>query len=272
MAKDPAFLFYSSDFLNGVADLTMEERGQYITLLCLQHQKGVLSEKTIRLSLGSVSADVLSKFTKDENGCYYQERLKIEIEKRANFTESRRKNGENGGRPKKETYKKPNGYPNGKPKNNHIEDENENVIVDENIVENKPPENLLNGNQIIPTLCRLWYNHFSTYTKDEENDFKAAGTILSFMVRQHSITDIESEVSRQQITATFEQIAEAVSKEQFWVNKPLKSIANNIQEFYNKIKNPVQNGTSKNNPAGFSRAGVQAELKARLNARQQAGG
>jgi len=51
MAKDPAFLFYSSDFLSGITDLTMEERGQYITLLCLQHQKGSLSEKTIRLSV-----------------------------------------------------------------------------------------------------------------------------------------------------------------------------------------------------------------------------
>ena len=69
--KDPAFLFYSSDFLNGVVDLTMEERGQYITLLCLNHQKGELTEKTIRLSVGSVSVDVLAKFKQDENGLLY---------------------------------------------------------------------------------------------------------------------------------------------------------------------------------------------------------
>jgi uncharacterized protein YdaU (DUF1376 family) len=85
MAKDPAFLFYSSDFLNGVSDLTMEERGQYITLLCLQHQKGSLSEKTIRLTVGSVSVDVMRKFEKDEQGNYFQSRLKEEIEKRVNF-------------------------------------------------------------------------------------------------------------------------------------------------------------------------------------------
>lgn len=129
MAKDPAFLFYSSDFLNGVSDLTMEERGQYITLLCLQHQKGSISEKTIRLSVGSVSDDVLVKFSKDETGCYYQERLREEIEKRAIFTESRRNNGKKGGR-------KPNGLanniPNGYPTNNHIEDENENENEDRN--------------------------------------------------------------------------------------------------------------------------------------------
>jgi hypothetical protein len=129
VAKDPAFLFYASDFLTGVTDLTFEERGQYITLLCLQHQKGSLNEKTIRLSVGNVSVDVLSKFSQDENGNYYNERLNIEIEKRAAFVDSRRENGLKGGRPKK-----PNGYPsakpNGKAKKNLPINVNENEIID----------------------------------------------------------------------------------------------------------------------------------------------
>jgi hypothetical protein len=99
--KDPAFLFYSADFLSGVSDLTMEERGQYITMLCLQQQKGTLSEKTIRLSVGSVSVDVMKKFIRDENGDFYNARLAIEIKKRTQYTESRRLNGKKGGRPKK---------------------------------------------------------------------------------------------------------------------------------------------------------------------------
>lgn len=118
--KDPAFLFYSSDFLNGVSDLTMEERGQYITLLCLQHQKGELSDKTIRLSVGSVSVDVLNKFSKNEAGNFYQKRLSDEIEKRKKFTESRRTNGSRGGRPPKD--KKPSGFI----MDNLMEDINEN--------------------------------------------------------------------------------------------------------------------------------------------------
>jgi uncharacterized protein YdaU (DUF1376 family) len=129
MAKDPAFLFYSSDFLNGVADLTMEERGQFITLLCLQHQKGTLTDKTIRLSLGSVSVDVLSKFLKDKDGNFYNERLSEEIEKRIQFTESRRNNGSKGGRPKNNTK------PLGLAKHNLMEDVNENE--NENIIINK---------------------------------------------------------------------------------------------------------------------------------------
>jgi hypothetical protein len=117
MSKDPAFLFYSSDFLTGVIDMTMEERGQYITLMCLQHQKGHLSEKTISFCLGSVSDNVMSKFLKDEEGLYYSRRLSSEIEQRANFVESRRENGKKGGRPKK---------PLGLPTENLREDENEN--------------------------------------------------------------------------------------------------------------------------------------------------
>jgi hypothetical protein len=131
MAKDPAFLFYSSDFLNGVSDLTMEERGQFITLLCLQHQKGTLTDKTIRLCLGSVSVDVLSKFTKDKQGNYFNERLNEEIEKRIQFTESRRNNGSKGGRPKNNTK------PLGLAKHNLMEDVNENENEDVNINKSK---------------------------------------------------------------------------------------------------------------------------------------
>jgi hypothetical protein len=127
--KDPAFLFYPSDFLTGVTDLTMEERGQYITLLCLQHQKGLLSEKTIRLSVGNVSVDVLSKFKQDEEGNYFNQRLQSEIEKRSAFVDSRRENGSKGGRPKKPNGLA-NGKPNGKAKDNLPINVNVNEIID----------------------------------------------------------------------------------------------------------------------------------------------
>ena len=102
--KNPAFLFYSSDFLTGVADLTMQERGQYITLLCLQHQKGRLSEKTIRLSLGlndlSSAHDVMQKFKADKDGMYFNARLEEEVERQIKRRENGAVNGVKGGRPK----------------------------------------------------------------------------------------------------------------------------------------------------------------------------
>ena len=162
--KDPAFLFYSSDFLTGCASLTMEERGQYISLLCLEHQLGRLSEKTIRLSVGSVSVDVMDKFQQDENGLFFNERLEIEIEKRSNFIDTRRNNGLKGGRPKAEN-KKPNGLANGKPnaKANEklIENENVNEII--NSIKDLFDEKYLENNTTKVMFDKL----LKTYSKDE---------------------------------------------------------------------------------------------------------
>jgi len=100
--KDPAFLFYSSDFLSGVSDLTMEERGQFITLLCLQHQKGHLSKKAVAIAVASVTQDVMSKFNVDNDGLYYNERLDIEIAKRREFSEKQRNRALDGWKKRKQ--------------------------------------------------------------------------------------------------------------------------------------------------------------------------
>ena len=145
MAKDPAFLFYSSDFLTGVTGMTMEERGQYITLLCLQHQQGKLSEKTCRLALGLKSLDeipdVMGKFKQDKNGLYYNARLDLEVVKRAKGSDARRENGQKGGRPKKPNSEPeqnpqvnlqvPNRLTQTEPKNNLSENENDNRNINE---------------------------------------------------------------------------------------------------------------------------------------------
>ncbi|MBD3197988.1 MAG: hypothetical protein GF317_23260 [Candidatus Lokiarchaeota archaeon] len=129
--KDPAFLFYSQDFIVGVQTMNFEDRGKYITLLAQMHQQGRMSEETIRFLVGSVSDNLKKKFSVDENNNWYNERLELETEKRKKFAESRRINGSKGGRPKKE--EKPLGKPLGKPKQNLPEDENENE--NENIIE-----------------------------------------------------------------------------------------------------------------------------------------
>jgi uncharacterized protein YdaU (DUF1376 family) len=129
MSNDPAFLFYSSDFLSGIADLNMDERGQYITLLCVQHQKGRLNKKMIGIAVGDAAADVLAKFRHDENGLLYNERLEKEIQKRSEFSNKQREKAL--GRWAKEKEKE-------KEKNNTkayavalpiIENENENIIT-----------------------------------------------------------------------------------------------------------------------------------------------
>jgi len=123
MSKDPAFLFYSSDFLTGTLLMSMEQKGKFITLLCIQHQKGHMIEKDMLQICGTYDEDIFSKFKKDNDGKFYNERLKDEVEKRKAYSESRRNN-----RKKKEdmidiskTYVQ------------HMENENEN----ENVIKNK---------------------------------------------------------------------------------------------------------------------------------------
>ena len=70
----------------------MEQKGKYITLLCLQHNKGRLTEKDMLSICGSYDADVFAKFTKDEEGYFFNERLSLEVQKRKAYSESRRNN------------------------------------------------------------------------------------------------------------------------------------------------------------------------------------
>ena len=100
--NDPAFLFYSKDFITGVSDLNFEERGQYITLLCLQHQKGHLSKKLIDMNCPNVTQDVLDKFSIDENGLYFNKRLEKESIKRKEHAEKQRDRALKGWQKRKE--------------------------------------------------------------------------------------------------------------------------------------------------------------------------
>lgn len=80
--KDPAVLFYTSDFLAGAALMTMKERGQYITLLCLQRERGHMAMKEMEKAAGKLSEEVKSKFVQDEDGKYFNLRMEKEIQKR----------------------------------------------------------------------------------------------------------------------------------------------------------------------------------------------
>lgn len=89
--KDPAVLFYTSDFLSGTYTMSDEHVGMYIRLLCLQHQKGKLTEKDMQSICKAYVEDVFLKF-KFEDGYYFNERMLNESKKRSKYTESRRKN------------------------------------------------------------------------------------------------------------------------------------------------------------------------------------
>lgn len=90
--KDPAFLFYSDNFLSGTMFFSDEQTGKYIRLLCAQHLTGHLDEKDMILICKSHDDRIWSKFIKDGDGKYYNERLELEINRRKAYIESRSKN------------------------------------------------------------------------------------------------------------------------------------------------------------------------------------
>lgn len=92
MGKDPAVLFYTGDFLVGTMKMNYAQKGKYIQLLCLQHQDGHLSEDDMLSVCGDYDEKIFSKFVKDEEGKYYNERMEVESVKRRRFIESRQRN------------------------------------------------------------------------------------------------------------------------------------------------------------------------------------
>ena len=91
MAKDPAVLFYTSDFISGTITMSDEQRGKYILLLCLQHQKGFLTENDMKKICNTYDEDIYAKFEK-RGDKYVNLRMDLEAEKRRNYCKSRGNN------------------------------------------------------------------------------------------------------------------------------------------------------------------------------------
>ena len=91
--KDPAVLFYTSDFLTKTITMTDSEVGKYIRLLCLQHQKGFLTKKDMLKICGRYDKEVFSHFDKIE-GKYINPRMALEAKRRKEYSESRKSNRE----------------------------------------------------------------------------------------------------------------------------------------------------------------------------------
>jgi hypothetical protein len=143
MAKDPAVLLYTNDFLSGTYTMTDEQVGKFIRLLCYQHQKGKLTEKDMQSICKGYDEDVYAKFQLVD-GYYINKRMYEEAEKRSKFTESRRKNASAKHMP------------------NHMENENEN----ENINENKNRNVLVYPSLEFQNLWEEWID----YKKEEHRD------------------------------------------------------------------------------------------------------
>jgi len=93
--KDPAFLFYYSDFIVGTTFMSNEAVGAYIRCLCYQADKGSIPENHMKIICNSheIYMEIKNKFLTDKDtGNLYNERLRIEVEKRKLYSESRKQN------------------------------------------------------------------------------------------------------------------------------------------------------------------------------------
>lgn len=94
--KDPAMLWYWSDWNSGTILLSRFLKGCYIDVLNAEFNNGPLSLEEIKICLGADFANswltLQKKFKQNEKGLFFNERLEREKQKRIEFSESRRTN------------------------------------------------------------------------------------------------------------------------------------------------------------------------------------
>lgn len=120
MAKDPAFLFYYDRFQSATITMTDEEVGQYIRLMCIQANKGYVSQKDMLHICKTLDNDVCCKFAPIGDNKFANAVLIDIMNQRKAFTESRRNNRKG----KKENISKTH--------DEHVVNKDVNVIVDVN--------------------------------------------------------------------------------------------------------------------------------------------
>lgn len=158
MSKDPAVLLYTSDFLSGTFTMSDEQVGRYIRLLCLQHQKGKLTEKDMQSICKGYDSDVYEKFD-FVDGYYINKRMYEEAEKRSKFTESRRKNASAKHMP------------------NHMENENENIN------ENRNRNVLVYPSSEFQNLWQQWVDYKKEEHKDRYKSTKTEQIAINNLVK-----------------------------------------------------------------------------------------
>ena len=127
--KDPAVLFYTSDFLADTTFWSYDELGRYIKLLCVQHLQDGILEEDFKAVVEDKSR-VASKFERGGDGLYRNKRMKVEADKRRNFCEKQRANGMKPKGSQKEAKREPD---ESQSETRAFGNENENINVNRNI-------------------------------------------------------------------------------------------------------------------------------------------
>ena len=237
MAKDPAFLFYPGDWMGGTMTMTRHLKGCYMDLLIAQFNNGPLSLETIKTVLGTDQASwtVLSKkFKQDSEGNFFNEKLATEINKRIQFSNSRRENIKK--RYSKSTYvdtSEVDMYL-------HMENGNENNLPD--VKKEKEVSGISDAkfqDMIVKEIFNVWRQVNPYYVIVIDVDYPACLEIA------YRIADAKGwrkswvlDSKENECLKSWKKIAEFIVKSPFWKTKTLDTIAN--QKNWQKIVNDMR--------------------------------
>ena len=276
MGKQPYIPFYIGDYIKDTRKLPLFVRGAWVDLLLFMWEEDPRGEITMTIDefsglLGCTSQEaaqaiayLIEKKVCDSEKVGEQgkmrivsRRMKRDIAKSIKLSESGKKGAEikkslSPPLQKKEAH--PKAYPQGSPSAfSEYENEYDNDNEYKNDIASNfgKSENLLNGaTSLIAQMQDIWVNTFPHYSSDKSMDYPACKKIADFIFNQSGVTHGFGDTNHE-ITAlnTFQLIADQVNREQWWVNKPLSMISNNIQKFYNEIKNPNVSAEKKSSAA-----------------------
>ena len=223
MAKDPAFQFYTQDFITGTMFMSNEQVGIYIRLLCAQHQHGgFISKNAFESMVGKENGIIREKFIECEDG-FYNARLMKEMVKRrkksCNLSANALKRWEK--EHKKDAIALQMDMP--------TEDENENEIVFGNTEKGGTGEKTIIGEVI-----EQWQQSGLTVDTSEAKD------IRELCEKILNIKDISQadEQKRHELLGVMQKIISWVKSENnIKYYGSLKSINNNFSKIINSLKN-----------------------------------
>jgi hypothetical protein len=90
--QDPAYRLFTAEFLVRNMDMTDDQVGKFIKLLCFQHQNGHMTEETMLMFCKEKDNKIFSRFLVDSKGLYYNKEMDDEIIRRSDVCETNRKN------------------------------------------------------------------------------------------------------------------------------------------------------------------------------------
>ena len=251
MAKDPAVLFYTSDFISGTLTMTDEQRGQYIMLLCVQHQKGVLTEKDMLKICGTYDEDIWQKFKKTDDGKFFNERMRYESEKRNRYSESRANNRKSSKSKPEKSVEKKHMKNISKSYEKHMENENENINENINIIEeggmggevSEHPKDFVGE---VIQLFQIAYKEVRAEEYIITNDGKertAAGKLLNLYKKRNP--GVNTEATRDGLLYFFKQVCN-INDEWMYKNMSLTLLYSKINEILTVLKDGKPKGYNGN--------------------------